>query len=73
MDESRAATMKTTVIVTQMVVKTALNPSDSSHSKSTKKRFNTARITKMAISEVASMRNVLFIVSIKRLSRCSFD
>jgi hypothetical protein len=47
--------------VSQVVVNTALNPSVSNHSKSTKKRLNMASITKITTIDAASMRNVFFI------------
>jgi hypothetical protein len=60
-DESTVATTKTMSTVSQAVVKTALNPSESNHNKSTRKRLNTARITKIATIAAASMRSVFFI------------
>jgi len=57
---------KTTIIVSQTVVKTPLNPSESNHNKSTKKRLNMASITKIAISDAASMRNAFFNVLSRR-------
>jgi hypothetical protein len=45
-------------------VKTALNPSESNHNKSTKKRLNMASITKVAMSATARMSNGFFNVLI---------
>ena len=52
---------KTMTTVSQVVVKTALNPSVSNHNRSTKKRLNMASITKITMIDAASMRNVFFI------------
>src|SRR6266536_6226091 len=60
-DESAVAMTKTMITVSHVVVKTALNPSVLNHSKSTKKRLNTASITKITMIDAASMRNVFFI------------
>ena len=71
-DESTVAMTKTMTTVSHVVVKTALNPSVLNHSKSTKKRLNMARITKITISDAASMRNVFFIALINQLSPIRF-
>ena len=71
-DESRVARKKTMSTVSQAVVKTALNPRESNHNKSTRKRLNTASITKIAMIDAASIRKVFFIYLTTELSRPGF-
>ena len=48
-DESAVAMTKTMTTVSQVVVKTALNPSVLNHNRSTKNRLNMASTTKMTM------------------------
>ena len=71
-DESTVAMTKRTIIVSQTVVKTALNPSASNHNKSTKKRLNMTSIAKIMMIDAANMRNGFFNNLINHLSRSRF-
>ena len=54
-DESPVATTNTLSAVSQVVVKTARNPNELNHNRSTKKRLNTKNPTNTAMIDAASM------------------
>jgi hypothetical protein len=60
-DESPVAVTNTVSTVSQLLVKTAPNPSELNHNRSTKKRLNTKNVTKIATINAASTSVPLFI------------